>query len=81
MKLQPKFRVILYREAHEFLASIDEKTRRKIYQTFDRASLLLDPEVFKTWPIRIYGSFVQFLGKRNIVYLRSGIRQNKQTPW
>jgi len=47
MELQPKFRVILHREAHEFLASLDEKTRRKIYQTFDRASLLLDPEAFK----------------------------------
>lgn len=47
MKLQKKFNVILYNEAHEFLASLDEKTRKKIFQTFDRASLLLDPEVFK----------------------------------
>ena len=47
MKLQKKFNVILHNEAHEFLASLDEKTRRKIFQTFDRASLLLDPEVFK----------------------------------
>ena len=47
MKLEQKFKVILHREAQEFLSSLDEKTRNKIYQTFDRASLLLDPEAFK----------------------------------
>ena len=47
MELQKKFKVVLHREAHEFLASLDTKTRNKIYQTFDRASLLLDPESFK----------------------------------
>lgn len=47
MEIHPKFKVILYREAQEFLATLDEKTRNKIFQTFDRASLLLDPEVFK----------------------------------
>lgn len=47
MELQQKFKVILYREAQDFLASLDEKTRDKILQTFDRASLLLDPELFK----------------------------------
>ena len=46
MELQPKFKVILHREAQDFLASLDEKTRHKIFQTFDRASLLLDPETF-----------------------------------
>lgn len=47
MELQKKFNVILYKEAQDFLASLDKKTRNKIYQTFDRASLLLDPEAFK----------------------------------
>jgi phage-related protein len=47
MELQKKFNVILHSEAQEFLASLDEKTRNKIFQTFDRASLLLDPELFK----------------------------------
>lgn len=47
MELKAKFRVVLYKEAHEFLTNLDEKTRKKIIQTFDRASLLLDPEVFK----------------------------------
>lgn len=47
MELKKKFRVILYKEAQDFLTGLDEKTRDKIYQTFDRASLLLDPEAFK----------------------------------
>ena len=47
MKLEQKFKVVLHYEAQEFLESLDEKTRNKIYQTFDRASLLLNPEVFK----------------------------------
>ena len=47
MELQQKFRVVLHREAQAFLRNLDEKTRNKIFQTFDRASLLLDPEVFK----------------------------------
>jgi len=47
MELRQKFKVLLYRDAQEFLASLDEKTRNKIFQTFDRASMLLDPEIFK----------------------------------
>jgi len=47
MIIERKFNVVLYREAQAFLESLDPKTREKIYQTFDRASLLLDPEVFK----------------------------------
>lgn len=60
MEIERKFNVVLYREAQEFLALLDDKTRRKIYQTFDRASLLLDAEAFKKladsdiWEFRTY---------------------------
>ena len=60
MELKPKFKVILYRDAQDFLASLDEKTKNKILQTFDRARLLLDPETFKKladtdiWEFRTY---------------------------
>lgn len=60
MEIEKKFNVVLYREAQEFLAGLDVKTRKKIYQTFDRASLLLDEEVFKKladtdiWEFRTY---------------------------
>ncbi len=47
MEIQQKFKVILYRDAQNFLTRLDEKTRNKILQTFDRASFLLDPETFK----------------------------------
>lgn len=60
MEVDKKFNVVLYREAQEFLAQLDVKTRNKIYQTFDRASLLLDAESFKKladtdiWEFRTY---------------------------
>ena len=60
MEIEKKFNVVLYHEAQEFLAQLDDKTRRKIYQTFDRASLLLDAEAFKKladtdiWEFRTY---------------------------
>ncbi len=60
MELQRKFKVVLHRDALDFLKSLDEKTRNIILQTFDRASLLLDPEVFKKladtdiWEFRTY---------------------------
>lgn len=60
MEVQRKFRVLLHREAQDFLESLDVKIRNKIYQTFDRASLLLDPEIFKKladtdiWEFRTY---------------------------
>lgn len=60
MEVDKKFNVVLYREAQEFLSQLDAKTRNKIFQTFDRASLLLDAEAFKKladtdiWEFRTY---------------------------
>ena len=60
MEVEKKFNVVLYREAQDFLAQLDDKTRKKIYQTFDRASLLLDADTFKKladtniWEFRTY---------------------------
>lgn len=60
MEIQQKFKVILYCDAQNFLTRLDEKTRNKILQTFDRASFLLDPETFKKladtdiWEFRTY---------------------------
>ena len=31
MEIEKKFNVVLYSEAQEFLAKLDDKTRRKIY--------------------------------------------------
>ena len=60
MEIEKKFNVVLYREAQDFVAQLDDKTRKKIYQTFDRASLLLDADTFKKladtniWEFRTY---------------------------
>ncbi len=41
MDIEKIFNVVLYREAQEFLAGLDVKTRKKIYQTFDRKYRML----------------------------------------
>ena len=96
MELQKKFNVILHSEAQEFLASLDEKTRNKIFQTFDRASLLLDPEVFKKladtdiWEFRTLFDNIQyrllaFWDKRNgqktlVIATHGFVKKSQKTP-
>ena len=96
MELQSKFKVILHREAQDFLASLDEKTRNKIFQTFDRASLLLDPETFKKladtdiWEFRTLFDNIQyrllaFWDKRNgqqtlVIATHGFIKKSQKTP-
>lgn len=62
--MERKFNVVLYRDAQVFLESLDNKTREKIYQTFDRASLLLDPEVFKKLADTDIWEFRTYFGKK-----------------
>ena len=64
MELEKKFNVVLYREAQEFLEQLDDKTRKKIYQTFDRASLLLDVEAFKKLADTDIWEFRTFFNKK-----------------
>ena len=64
MRMERKFNVVLYRDAQVFLESLDNKTREKIYQTFDRASLLLDPEVFKKLADTDIWEFRTYFGKK-----------------
>ena len=96
MELKKKFRVILYREAQDFLTGLDEKTRDKIYQTFDRASLLLDPEAFKKladtdiWEFRTLFDNIQyrllaFWDKRNgqqtlVIATHGFVKKSQKTP-
>ena len=81
MELQKKFNVILHSEAQEFLASLDEKTRKKIFQTFDRASLLLDPEVFKKLADTDIWEFRTLFNKKNIEYWLFGTKKDLLIPW
>ena len=51
MEIQQKFKVILYRDAQNFLTRLDEKTRNKILQTFDTFKKLADTDI---WEFRTY---------------------------
>ncbi|OYU65663.1 MAG: addiction module toxin RelE [Cytophagaceae bacterium BCCC1] len=45
--MNPKFKVVFTQEASDFLDSLTEKVRNKIYYNIDKASFISDPEIFK----------------------------------
>ena len=45
--MREKFRVEFLPEAVEFIDSLDEKARRKIYNNIQKVQVLLDPELLK----------------------------------
>ncbi len=47
MELKPRFKIVLSREADEFLRRIDAKASVKIEENMYRASVCLDPELLK----------------------------------
>ena len=77
MEIEKKFNVVLYREAQDFLAQLDDKTRKKIYQTFDRASLLLDADTFKKLADTNIWEFRTYFNKRKYRVLAFGTRRNQ----
>ena len=63
MELKPRFKVILSREADEFLRRIETKTSIKIKENIYRASLCLDPELFKKLTSDIWEFRTLYSGK------------------
>ena len=57
MEVQRKFRVLLHREAQDFLESLDVKIRNKIYQTLTEQVCYLIQRFLRNWLILISGSF------------------------
>lgn len=47
MELNPRFKVILLPDVHEYLATLTEKARNKIISNVRKATLVIDPELFK----------------------------------
>jgi phage-related protein len=45
--MKPKFDVIFLEQAIEFVESLDNKTRTKIFYNIDKAKLINDPKLFK----------------------------------
>lgn len=47
MELKPKFKVVLYKDAKDFLSRVEPKTRQKILDNMDIARSTLDPKLLK----------------------------------
>ena len=45
--MKQKFEVILLEEVWEFLDTLDEKSREKIFYNIDKSKYMTDPELFK----------------------------------
>jgi hypothetical protein len=59
MEFRPKFQIIYFEEAWDFLMRIDEKTRKKITDNIERARFTLDPRLLKkltgdVWEFRAF---------------------------
>ncbi|MBK9933049.1 MAG: type II toxin-antitoxin system RelE/ParE family toxin [Cytophagaceae bacterium] len=45
--MNPKFKVVFTEEAAEFLDSLSDKAKNKVYFNIDKATFVNDPEIFK----------------------------------
>lgn len=45
--MNPKFKVVFNQDAADFLDSLSEKARNKVYFNIDKATFVNDPEIFK----------------------------------
>jgi phage-related protein len=64
MELKQRFRVVLYREADEFLRRIDPKASLKIKDNIYKASLCLDPVLLKKLTGDIWEFRTLYAGKQ-----------------
>lgn len=95
MELKPKFRVLLYKDAKDFLSRVEPKTRQKILDNMDIARSTLDPKLLKkltgdVWEFRtLYNSkqyrMLAFWDKRNnadtlVIATHGFIKKVSQVP-
>lgn len=59
--MKPKFEVIFLEQAIDFMASLDTKTKKKVYYNIDKAKLENDPKLFK----KLSGEIWEFRTKYN----------------
>ena len=64
MELNPKFKVVLHKDADEFLRRIDDKASRKIKDNIYKASLCLDPVLLKKLTGDIWEFRTLYAGKQ-----------------
>ena len=81
MELQKKFNVILHSEAQEFLASLDEKTRKKFFRHLTEPAYCLTRRYSRNWLIQTFGSSAHCLTRKNIEYWLFGTKKDLLIPW
>jgi phage-related protein len=59
--MKPKFEVLFLEQAIDFMASLDSKTKKKVYYNIDKAKLENDPKLFK----KLSGEIWEFRTKYN----------------
>jgi phage-related protein len=59
--MKPKFEVVFLEQAIDFMASLDTKTKKKVYYNIDKAKLENDPKLFK----KLSGEIWEFRTKYN----------------
>jgi phage-related protein len=59
--MRPKFEVVFLEQAIDFMASLDPKTKKKVYYNIDKAKLENDPKLFK----KLSGEIWEFRTKYN----------------
>ncbi|TXE06477.1 type II toxin-antitoxin system RelE/ParE family toxin [Gelidibacter salicanalis] len=59
--MKPKFEVVFLKQAIDFMASLDSKTKKKVYYNIDKAKLENDPKLFK----KLSGEIWEFRTKYN----------------
>ena len=64
--MKPKFEIVFLDQAIEFMASLDSKTKQKIYYNLDKSKLENDPKLFK----KLSGDIWEFRTKYNKLQYR-----------
>ena len=75
--MEPRFEVVLLREAEEFLASLDNASRRKILYNMEKASYINDPRLFKKLKNDIW-EFRTNIHKKQFRFLAFWDKRSKQ---
>ena len=79
--MKQKFEVILLEEVWNFLDTLDEKAKDKVFYNIDKSKYVNDSELFKKLDDEIWEFRTLFLIRLITEYCRFGIIQRKQAHW
>ena len=77
--MKAKFEIVFLEEAVEFVESLDEKSRNKIYYNIDKAKLVNDPKLFEKLEGEIWYFRTKFMTLQYRVFAFWDKIDNKET--